>query len=317
MYTLITTLTSNIWAIEPNFAVSIINEIRPIIAAARLQRQPEVFDGFSISAKTTEIVPYSRDYEGNESWDYAQKGFVASVPLRGVMTKHTQMCGPAGCEIIGNRIRKADAHKNCSGIIIPVESGGGQVTAITPIIEALSGCKKPTAIFIDDMAASAALMITPFADFIMAKNALTRIGSLGVMGVYENDEKQLEAEGIKAYSYYSKYSFNKNKTEMEALQGNGELLLNKVIDPICRTLLGTYAQRRGSKLRDSLSEFLQKVDAGKVEDIAADNVFSGEMFFAHECLPEGNGLIDAIGSIGQCADHIIHLSKSQTKINVQ
>ncbi len=158
-------------------------------------------------------------------------------------------------------------------------------------------------------------MITPFADIVMARHNMARIGSLGVMGVYQNDNKKLESEGIQMYSYYSKYSISKNKTEMEALQGNGELLLNKVIDPFCRNLLSQYYAKRAPKLRDNLESFMANIDAGRLDVINPNNVFTGEMFFAHECLPgSGNGLIDSIGSIGECADQLLQLSKSQNTL---
>jgi len=316
---LLLTLSENIWAIEPNFALTIMSELERLLPQAKFEQLPEPIECMNVAAKNANIVPYQIDPRTEViSFESAPKGSIASVSLRGVMTKHNQFCGPVGCETIGSRILTADRHKNIAGTILIVESGGGAVSAINPIIDALSACKKPTAIFIDDVAASAALMITPYADLVIARHQMARIGSLGVMGMYQNDDRKLDSQGVKLYSYYSKYSISKNKTEIEASQGNGELVLNKVIDPICRSLLTQYAAKRGAKLRDNLESFMNHIDFGSLDFIRPDNVFTGEMFFAHQCLPEsGNGLIDSIGSIGQCAEQLLTLTHSQFKISTK
>ena len=315
---LLLTLCNNLWAIEPNFALSLMSELEKMLPYAKFEQLPEPIESINIVAKDANIVPYQVDDFGNVSFNKAEKNSVALISLRGVMTKHNQFCGPAGCETIANRILTADNHNNIAATILAVESGGGAVSAINPIIDAFNACKKPTAVWIDDIAASAALMISPFADFVMARHKMSRIGSLGVMGMYQNDDKKLESEGIKLYSYYSKYSISKNKTEIEAMQGNGEMILNKVIDPICRNMLSLYAEKRDAKLRDNLETFMANVDAGRLDNISPNNVFTGEMFFAYECLPiTGNGLIDNIGSIGQCAEQLLQLSNSQIKISTK
>lgn len=315
MNTLLLTLSQNLWAIEPNFALKYVAELEKMLPYAKFEKLPEPVECMNVATKEANIIPFSyRD----ENFDNVQKGSIALISLRGVMTKHDQYCGPVGAETIAKRILTADNQPKITATILLVESGGGAATAINPIIDALTACKKPTAVFIDDLAASAALMISPFADIVMARYAMSQIGSLGVMGIYQNDDAKLEKEGIKMYSYYSKYSISKNKNEIEALQGNGELALNKYIDPICRDLLSKYATRRGAKLRDDLAAFMSNVDAGNFDRISANNVFTGEMFFAHECLPgSGNGLIDSIGSIGECADQLLQLSHSQIKFSTK
>jgi ClpP class serine protease len=322
MNTLLLTLAQNIWAIEPKFALTYMSELEKLLPNAKFEKLPEPVESINIATQKTEIIPYFIEYDRTGkaflSFDKAEKGSVALISLRGVMTKHDQYCGPVGAETIGSRIQIADNHENIAATILAIESGGGSVQAINPIIDALSTCKKPIAIFIDDFAASAALMISPFADFIMARHEMAQIGSLGVMGVYQNDDKKIEAQGITLHSYYSKYSISKNKNEIEALQGNGELVLNKIIDPICRKLLSQYATQRGSKLRDDFATFMANIDAGNLDRIKPENIFTGEMFFAHECLPgTGNGLIDSIGSIGQCAEQLLQLSKSQIKFSTK
>ncbi len=322
------------WAIEPNFSIDLFNTylpyFQPVTSFVELEQAPEPVENLPYAYGMPVIVPLqgnersgvglsaSAPTNSNKSiYDDAPKGSVAIVPLRGAMTKHTQLCGPAGTTAVASRMLEADRHKNIVGSILFVESGGGQLEAMPPVIDAMNACNKPVAAFFEDFAASAALISPSAADLIVAANQMVRIGSMGVMGQYKNNEKALENRGWVIYTYKSTYSFNKNKNAMEAMQGDGENLTRQVLDPFAKYYLKMVADNRGAKLRDNFDAYIKMVDGDKIDQINADNVFSAEMFFAKDCLPQsGNGLIDRIGSLAQTVEWVKEMADKQVKINI-
>ncbi len=328
------------WAIEPNFSVELFNAylpyFQPVTSFVELEQAPEPIEnmpyaispnGMRISSPILGEVPEGRrglfaaastQQPEKSIYDDARPGSVAIVPLRGAMTKHAQLCGPMGTLAVGNRLLEADRHKNIAGTIVFVESGGGQLESMPPVFNAMNACGKPVVAFYEDFSASAALISTSGADLVVAANPMVRIGSMGVMGQFQNSEKALESRGWTIYTYKSTYSYNKNKNVMEAMQGDGEALTRQVLDPFAKYFLKMVADNRAGKLRDDYAAFIKMVDEGSADKINADNVFSAEMFFAKDCLTgnNGNGLIDRIGSLEQTVAWVKEMAAKQVKINI-
>ncbi|WP_297095570.1 S49 family peptidase [uncultured Draconibacterium sp.] len=323
------------WAIEPNFSIELFNAylpyFQPVSSFVELEQAPEPEENLPYafgmpvnvnlqSAAQTgkgKFAARSNTNQNKSIYDDAPPGSVAIIPVRGAMTKYTQLCGPAGTTIAANRIAEADRHKNIVGVIVFVESGGGQLESMPPIFNAINACNKPLAALYEDFSASAALISTSGSDLVVASNPMVRIGSMGVMGQFQNNEKALKERGWVIYTYKSTYSYNKNKNTMEAIQGDGKNITKQVLDPFARYYLKMVADNRGAKLRDNFDAFIKLVDQDKIDKVNADNVFSAEMFFAKDCLPgnNGNGLIDRIGSLAQTVEWVKEMAKKQVKIN--
>lgn len=310
-YSLFETLLG-IWSIDPHFAAQMLGIVHSRLEGD-IEQGSEPAEMLPFAFYNGEPFQLSASTNQNESiYDSVPKGSVAIIPMRGVMTKHTQFCGPVGTVAIANRILEADAHKNIVGSVVFYESGGGQIDAIHPLTTAIQSAVKPVNAITDSLLGSAALISSAFCDKIMASHEMCRIGSLGVMGMFENRDQWLKEKGITLHTYRSTYSYNKNKNELEAIDGNGELIRNKVLDKYARFYINQHAKLRGSLLRDNAADFIAKVDAGKINEINADNVFSGEMFMANECLANGNGLLDGIMSL----DEVVKLTADMAKNRV-
>jgi ClpP class serine protease len=256
---------------------------------------------------------------GESIYDRVPKGSIAIIPLRGGMTKYSQFCGPVGTTVIADRILEADRHKNIAGTVVLDESGGGQLDAIFPMVQAHQRSTKVINHLCDSLSASANLIAASYGDKIYASNPDCRIGSLGVMAMFEDREQFYKDKGIVFRSYYSDYSFNKNKNEMEAIGGDGTLLVNNVLNNYARRYIREVSKNRSGQLRDNAETFLSMVDAGKTDKISSDSIFTGQMFMAEQCLPTdqgGNGLIDGIASLDEVIDITAHMAKNTVTIKL-
>jgi len=315
------TLLQGVWLIEPTWAMQMLNIINSV-QGKEIEQSPEPiinlpsasFKGnLHARAAGEELAP------GESIYDRVPKGSIALIPLRGGMTKYSQFCGPVGTTVIADRMLEADRHKNIAGTVIIDESGGGQLDAIYPMVHAHQRNTKVTNHLCDSLSASANLIAASYGNKIFASNPDCRIGSLGVMAMFEDREKFYEEKGILFRSYYSDYSFNKNKNEMEAIKGDGTLLVNNVLNKYARRYISEVAKNRSGLLRDSAETFLSMVDAGKKDKISSDNIFTGQMFMAEQCLPQekgGNGLIDGIASLDEVIDITAHMAKNSVTIKL-
>ena len=315
-YSMFLTL-QGIWVIDPHWAMQMLNLVTDV-AGQEIENSPEPLINLPSASYKGELIARSEGDDPNESiYDRVPKGSIAIIPVRGAMTKHSQFCGPVGTTVISQRILEADRHKNIAGTVMLNESGGGQLDAIYPLKHAKQQCVKPINELCDSLMASANLISAVHGKGIYASNPDCRIGSLGVMAMFEDREQYYKEKGITFRSYYSDYSYNKNKNEMEAISGKGSLLINNVLNKYARSYIREVAQMRGDKLRDNAEAFLKMVDDGKIDKISKDCVFTGEMFMAEECLPKaqgGNGLIDGIASLDEVIDITAHLAKNTKTI---
>jgi ClpP class serine protease len=314
-YSLFQTLLG-IWSIDPHYAIQMWNIVNDRLRGDIEQSaEPKYMLPFAMYGDESFMAAAAYSGEGSV-YDSVPKGSVAIIPVMGVMTKQDQFCGPVGMATVGARLLEADAHKNIAGSVVLYESGGGQIDAIHPLTSSIKQAKKPVNGVCDSLLGSAALISSAFCNQTFATHDMCRIGSLGVMGMFENREQWYKEKGITLHSYRSTYSYNKNKNELEAIAGNGELIRNNVLDKYARNYINQHAQLRGGKLRDNAADFISKVDAGKIDEINADNVFSGEMFLANECTPSGNGLIDGIMSLADVVKLTADMAKNRVIINL-
>ena len=124
---------------------------------------------------------------------------VAVVPLIGTMIKYGTWCN-YGADEIAEAIDEAAADARVCGIVLEVDSGGGSVDAIAPLIGAIqrAQAKGKPVVASCDLCASAAYYVACHCDEIMANNTISaEFGSIGVMMSFPDYAKYYEKEGIK------------------------------------------------------------------------------------------------------------------------
>ena len=119
-----------------------------------------------ISYREIDFAPLAET--GNEG-KANEKKVVAIIPLHGTMIKYGTMCA-YGADEIAEAIDEAAADKKVMGIVLDIDSGGGAVDAVAPLVDAIRRTKamgKPV-VACCDLCASAAYWTACECNEIMA-----------------------------------------------------------------------------------------------------------------------------------------------------
>jgi protease-4 len=210
---------------------------------------------------------------------------VAVVPLRREMLKYGGMSSYGTLEI-GGLIRTAGMMRNITGVVLDIDSPGGSVNAIYPLVDAIRSVQaqgKPVVVH-GDLVASAALYASVYADYIMANNDLSsEFGSIGVMVEFADFKDYFEQKGVKFHEVYADQSTHKNIEIREALEGNYDSLKANLLNPLAIKFQEAVKEQRGSKLL-----------AGE------PGLLNGKMFIGDDAVRVGladrvGTLVDAVG----------------------
>jgi protease-4 len=217
--------------------------------------------------------------DSHSPYDDAPKGSAAIIPLRSTMMKYGSLCDYGTTEI-ADMMRTAASHKNIGSVVLDIDSGGGAVDAIAPMVDAIRYAKalgKPVVSSVD-MCCSAAMWVASETDAIVADNSISaEIGSIGVMMSFMDMREYYESKGIKVHEIYSSLSNHKNSDFREARDGKYEPIQSGLLDPLAVAFQETIRANRAGKLDESEEE-----------------VLGGGTFFAEKA--KKVGLIDHVGS---------------------
>jgi len=177
---------------------------------------------------------------------------------------------------LSDNLKNCYAAESIKGIILVIDSGGGEGNASRLITETIAARNKPVVAFCDDFTCSAAYDIAAAADRVVANAATARIGSIGTYLTIVDFSKQLEKEGINLIEIYAEQSKDKNRDYYEALSGNHAPL---------KAVVNRYNDA-----------FLARIRQNRPQAIATEQEWNtGKLFFADQAL--SLGLIDAIDSL--------------------
>lgn len=202
--------------------------------------------------------------------DETPPGSFAHLKLQGVMRSRGGM-SHQGVDSLVNQIRMANSNPNIEGIILEVDTGGGESSAGDKLQAAVRGSDKPVVVW-GHLVASAGISGTLYAAEIIASSKASQFGSIGT---YVTTWKGFADWYNRNFQdFYADKSYNKNKTFRELLAGNTEPLK--------------------SEINKSNQMFLEEVKKARSLKGDIDNTLSGEMFYAHAA--RRRGLVDGIGS---------------------
>lgn len=259
-----------------------------------LERDVTGFSAEKLSDKTpllmTAVTPEAKSTSGD--FNKAPSGSVAVIALRGDMLKEGTMCS-YGTEEIAAVIREAAASPKIIGIRLDIDSGGGAVDAIAPMLDAIRFCQdqgKPV-VASCDLCASAAYYVACHCDEIIANNSISaEFGSIGVMIQFPDYAKYYEQKGIKVHTVYSDLSSYKNAPFEAALKGDYKSIREETLNPLARQFQQAVRNRRRNL------------------DEKVDGILNGRMFFAADA--KKHGLIDAIGNADTATEEVRRLHAS-------
>lgn len=205
---------------------------------------------------------------------------VAIIPLHGAMLKYGTYCEYGTVEI-ADLIREAADNPKVAGILLDIDSGGGAVDAIAPILDALEYNRSlgKSSVAFCDLAASAAYYAALGCDEIIANNSISaEFGSIGVMMSFPDYAKYYENAGIKVHTIYSNLSDYKNAPFEAAKKGEYDKIKAEELDPLARKFQNAVKNKRGDKLKHD-----------------TEGLLSGRMFYQDDALEVG--LIDHVGNL--------------------
>jgi protease IV len=220
-------------------------------------------------------------------------GTIAFVDLVGPVMKYGGMCSYGSIDH-ANILRKLDNAPNVSGVILNVDSPGGQVDGTTLLADQVKAMGKPIIAMVDDgLMASAAMWIGSAANEIYATKKSDSFGSIGVYATLYDWNAYLKKEGIPVHEIYAPQSEEKNKDYRDALNGD-------------------YSGMKDD-LRQIADTFIETISENRPKAVSQKDKWSkGGMFNAKEATKMG--LIDGIKSFEQIVDRISTLA-SKFSIN--
>jgi len=263
-------ILNGVWMINPDFADNYLPYITASLRGQRMtipSRQPESFFTIYNGSESDRSIRNIKD---------APEGSIAVINIAGAITKHDQECGPDGMVSKSSVLRSCYESQNIKGVIIKVDSGGGEGKAMRQMAQAISERNKPVIGFVDDFACSAAYGILSGCDYIVANSEFAEVGSIGTYMTVTDYSKFWENEGIKLIDVYATASSDKNSEYLQAIKGNVEPL-RKVADTFNEGFLSMIEKNREGKLTSG-----------------RDVWGTGKVFFSKDALKIG--LIDEINT---------------------
>lgn len=255
-----------------------------------LEHDVEGMTGDTLSKRQPILRMIAAGHAQDNQFSKAPEGSVAVVQLRGDMMKEGTMCS-YGTEEIAAVVREAADAKNIIGIRLDIDSGGGAVDAIAPMLDAIafSQSKGKPVVAACDLCASAAYYVACHCDQIVAVNDISaEFGSIGVMMQFPDYAKYYEQKGIKIHTIYSDLSDYKNAPFEAARKGDYKAIKQEMLDPLARQFQEAVKSHRKNLKQD------------------IDGIVAGRMFYARQALEYG--LIDQIGTTESATELVRQLS---------
>lgn len=278
-----------VWAIEPMRAMALMPLVTRILKGETMAT--EAAPGKDAFFGEPEYTPDQRaqlmgirflDEQNNEIDAFEQKigpevrNLVAVLPVKEVIVKYNESCGPTGMETVAGWHTKYDRDPRVQAIVLDMDTPGGEGTGMTLMADALSKRTKPVVTSINSgMAASAGYGIACSTDRVFVSRDTDEVGSIGTYVTLADWKKYYAHEGLPMHEIYATESTEKNQDFLEALDGKYENLRQNYIDPF----------------NDS---FLKHVM--RTREIAADNkALKGRLYYAKDA--KKLGLIDGVTSL--------------------
>jgi len=278
------------WFIYEPYGHSLLPSLHTILGGNSVplkleDREPDLYISTKSSNKANVVAAYNDGHKSNDN-------YVAIINLKDPIYKYNQECGPRGTKSKMLSMQNFENDPNCIGVVLDIDSGGGQVSGTPEFYDYIRNFSKPVVSYTDGMMCSAAYYIGAASSWIIANKRADAIGSIGVMVYFINTEGIFVNQGATVITEYATKSTEKNRAFEELLDGKPELYIKTELDPIA-------------------DEFIS--DIKTVRTSVPEDVFKGGTWNANEAL--ANNLIDEIGSLQIAIDKVFELSESSNSNN--
>lgn len=180
-----------------------------------------------------------------------------------------------------------DYYKNdptIAGVVLDIDSGGGQVYGTGEFYDYLTAYPKPTVAYTDGYMCSAAYYIGNACQYIVANKRADHIGSIGAYTTIVDFTGIYEKYGAKVHEFYATESTGKNSDYREVVDNaNYAPYIKNVLDPIVATfhtdMKATRPQLNEAVFDGSTWNGTQALEMGLIDEVgtlqtAIDKVYS-------------------------------------------
>lgn len=259
------------WAIVPDRLL----EIQAIYAAhVRGERQDLEAVAARLGRATLE----------NDPQGYIVQDGVAIVPLQGVLSKRANMfsdiSGGASHELFARDVARAAADPMVSAILIDADTPGGTVSGTVQSAEAVRAARqlKPTAVWASGLMASAGVWIGVEGELVVAGDAATGVGSIGVVATHV-DVSQAERMMGRKTTEITAGKYKRIASAYQPLSEAGREAIQAEVDYLYSVFVDAVAAARNTTPADVLARAAdgrmfygqQAIDAGLVDQIATQD----------------------------------------------
>lgn len=212
---------------------------------------------------------------GPERGGYEVRQGVALIPMRGPMSQRMNLMadvsGGTSTELLTRDIKTATIDPKVRAIIVLGDTPGGAVAGTPGAAAALFAARgvKPTALLVDEMAASAGYWVGSAADQVLMGSSVSQAGSIGVVHTHRDISKAEDAEGIKTTEIVAG-KYKRIASQHGPLTEPGREYLQAQVDHLYSVFVDNIAQYRGKSAEQVLAEMAdgrifigqQAIDAG-------------------------------------------------------
>jgi capsid assembly protease len=182
---------------------------------------------------------------------------VAVIPITGPVFRYanlfTEVSGATATGIIARDFQAAVENPYVRGIVLEINSPGGEATGINELAEAIYQARgsKPIVAYVEGAGASAAYWLASAAgEIVMDPTAL--VGSIGVVMSYTDTRERDEKSGAKRVEIVSSQSPDKRSDPSTEA---GRAKVQTIVDAMAEVFVSTVARNRGVSAETVLSDF--------------------------------------------------------------
>lgn len=235
------------WMIMPSMMSTIVEILERRLEGGRLS-DAEISERLAIAERTAGPRGGTR-----------LAGSIGQIGVYGVLNHRASMMadmsGGTSVQGLQKAFRQAIADPEISGILLDVDSPGGQVSGIPEFAEEIRNSSKPVVAISNTLCASAAYYLASQAsEIVVTPSAL--IGSVGVVMAHEDESAAEELEGIKTTLVYA----GQNKVEnypTTPLSEDARAYMQSLVDDVYGMFVGAVAKGRGISAATVKADFGQ------------------------------------------------------------
>lgn len=155
----------------------------------------------------------------------------------------TNISGATSIETLALRFGEALAAPDVKGIVLHIDSPGGQITGVHEFAEQVFAARnvKPVVAYISGTGASAAYWIASAAERVIA-DATAVLGSIGVVAAWTDEKEARRSQGLTDYEVVSSQSPNKR---LDPASAEGRDALQRLLDATADIFIADVARNRG------------------------------------------------------------------------